>query len=182
MLGLGVRAGATFLGGPLVGAGVGRAINTGLTNYQNRNQIGQPDMGGIPQQPNPGVSVPNVGMNPGMNLGFPGAIGRPPMGGVSNFGPYAGGYGFGPQAPTTSGLPNTQTSYGVSLPNYGGPTGPANFGGQPQGPLLTPQQQAEADRLAKNNSYGSQSMFATGGVRQEGAAVNLLGTGGKYLK
>lgn len=52
-----------------------------------------------------------------MNLGLGGSMGP------SAYGPYSGGYQFQglPPAPTTSGLPDTQTSYGVSLPNYGPP-------------------------------------------------------------
>lgn len=64
------------------------------------------------------------------------------MGGPSNlmsgftpspYGPYAGGYQLpNPlQAPSNinpiSGLPNTQTGYGVSLPNYGGMQQPTNM-------------------------------------------------------
>lgn len=83
-----------------------------------------------------GVSVPNVtgpiGIgNPSLNL--PGGFMPSP------YGPYAGGYQFpGPMAPAgptinpISGLPNTQTGYGVELPNYGGmPQAP--MGGRPFG-------------------------------------------------
>lgn len=71
----------------------------------------------------------------GMNIGQPNLPGFTP----SPYGPYAGGYQFpGPLSPTgptinpISGLPNTQTGYGVELPNYGGmPQAP--MGGRPFG-------------------------------------------------
>lgn len=65
-----------------------------------------------------GVDLPNYGGTaPGALAGMVGG-GQ----GASPYGPYQGGYQFAPrpQAPTTSGLPDVQTSYGVSLPNYGG--------------------------------------------------------------
>ena len=51
-------------------------------------------MGGIAQPG--GVQAPNVGMRPGMNLGF----------GPSQYGPYLGGY-QPPSQPMSGGLPNT---------------------------------------------------------------------------
>lgn len=82
-----------------------------------------------------GVSVPNAAQTiaaPNMNL---------PSGFMpSAYGPYAGGYQFpGPMAPMgptinpISGLPNTQTGYGVELPNYGSMPQAPMMGGRPFG-------------------------------------------------
>jgi hypothetical protein len=107
--------------------GVGTAANiagnayygAGPLGFIGRN-MGQP--GGVQPQPitgpGGGVSVPDympqVGMTPQMQQG-----GFMP----SPYGPYASGYQFpmqpAPDINPISGLPNTQTGYGVSLPNYG---------------------------------------------------------------
>lgn len=152
-----------------------RRLETSPAIAASRDQLRQ-DLNGQ----YPGVQVNDIGdapMSGGLQTGGSLAGMVSPRQGPSNFGPYQGGYQFGTPAPTTSGLPNTPTSYGVSLPNYGG-----QMQAPMQGPQLTPEQLAEQARIDKNNSYGSPSMFATGGVRQTGGDSNLMNTGGTYFK
>ena len=119
-------------------------------------------MGGFSARP--GVSAPNVGMRPGMSLGF----------GPSQYGPYQGGYQFASQ-PTISGLPNTRTSYGVSLPNFGampqgnsrspgfgggGARAAFNFGGyaSPAHRAASIQAAQDAMRASRNTATGERQM------------------------
>lgn len=132
--------------------GLGVAANVAGNAYYGagplgglRNQFAGP--GNVQRQgiDAPGVQVPDATGAIGL-----GHLGMPATGGFmpSPYGPYAGGYQFqNPMAPSNinpiSGLPNTQTSYGVSLPNYGGMPQTRNlgFGG---GNYMTPGQIAGA--------------------------------------
>lgn len=112
--------------------GLGTAANIAGNAYHGAGPLGflGRNPGRITNQPydvQAGVSVPN--MMPPMNPTFSLSNGFV----QSPYGPYAGGYQLpNPlQAPSNinpiSGLPNTQTGYGVSLPNYGGMQQPTNM-------------------------------------------------------
>lgn len=152
-----IASGITGFVANRIAPGLG-TIGTRLWEARNGRNLSPTNM----TQPPMGVNVPDANGEVQSQWGsINGGLSR-----LASYGPNQGSYGYGPPPPTTSGLPNTQTTYGVSLPNYGGMPG-----GGPQAPVLTPQQQAEQDRIAKNNSYGGPSTFASPNNRQSGANI-----------